>query len=367
MSADLVIDARWMKTGIGRYILALIKGLRQNAPALDIRCITNPQYVGRLSEFCDQIVLSKSGIYTIQEQIVLPWIARKSKAFYSPHYNVPLLWKNRLLVTIHDLNHLLDTTYGSTLKSRYYAKPLLQRAIDKADIIVTPSDYTKRMLQQHLDADPRRITVIPCPVSEDFSVLDKSESREVIRKHRGINGPFALFVGNVAPNKNIPTLLQAFAQLRRLRRDIPVLVMVARGAKRRLIIEKQVHELGLKDIVEWIEGIDNSLLARLYAAAEMTIVPSLQEGFGLPVIEAMACGTPVICSNAASLPEVAGEAALLFDPHSTDELVEVMMRLLDSVELQRALISSGIKRANRFSQESFALRQSHVVQRLLLS
>src|ERR1700748_2716297 len=163
MKDRMVLDARWFKTGIGRYTLALLKGLRDQHLEADVTCVTQPQYAELVSRFCDHVIISKPDIYTLQEQLVLPWIARDASAFYAPHYNIPILWKRKLLVTIHDLNHLLDATYSNTWKSQLYARPLLRLAVKMADIIVAPSNYTKKMLHQYLDVATDRVTVIPCP------------------------------------------------------------------------------------------------------------------------------------------------------------------------------------------------------------
>jgi len=366
MSNSLVVDARWLKTGIGRYTLSLMQDLRNSLPGLDIACITQPQYAEMLSGLCDRVIISKTGIYSLREQLLLPWLAREFSAFYAPHYNIPLFWDKKLLATIHDLNHLLDSSYRTSWKAQLYAKPVLKLAVEKADVIVTPSSYTKRMIQEHLYVEPDRITVIPCPVSEIFRVYDKSESRIAVAKNHGIVQPFILFVGNLAPNKNIPTLLNAFLRLRQLRQDAPLLVMVGEGKCREELLA-HASTLHVENAIVWLESLSDSLLARLYAAAVMTIMPSFEEGFGLPVVESMACGTPVICSKTASLPEIAEGAAIFFDPYSSEELAETICNLLDSSENQEKAINSGIKKAQVFSQKAFSERQALAIHQLLMT
>jgi alpha-1,3-rhamnosyl/mannosyltransferase len=275
------------------------------------------------------------------------------------------MWKHKLLVTIHDLNHLLDATYRNSWRSRIYAKPLLKLAVKMADVIVVPSNYTKTMLDRYLNVSPNRVTVISCPVSQDFYPKDKIQSRSNIRRDYGIRQPYLLFVGSMMPNKNVPLLLNAFSRLRHLRRDAPILVIVGGGGNRKREMQIYANTLGLQDAVVWLEDLSNASLAEMYSAALMTIMPSLEEGFGLPVIESMACGTPVICSEAASLPEVAGDASFFFSPHSSEHLTETIVRLMDSTDEQKKLIASGLARSRMYSQENFTLRQALVIRELL--
>lgn len=361
----MVLDARWLKTGIGRYTLSLLKGLRDKHLNIDVTCITQPQHAELVSCFCDRVIVSRPDIYTIQEQLVLPWIARQATAFYAPHYNVPIMWRHKLLVTIHDLNHLLDATYRNSWRSRLYAKPLLKIAVKTANVIVVPSNYTKTMLNRYLDVSSDRITVIPCPVSQEFYPKDKIQSRSNIERDYGIKQPYLLFVGSMVPNKNVPLLLSAFSRLRHLRRDAPILVVVGGSGNRKREMQIYANTLGLQDAVVWLEDLSNASLSELYSAALMTIMPSLEEGFGLPVIESMACGTPVICSEAASLPEVAGDASFFFSPHSLEHLTETIVRLMDSTDEQKRLIASGLSRSRMYSQENFVLRQASAIRELL--
>ncbi len=367
MSQGIVIDARWLKTGIGRYTLSLLKGLRPHLENVCLTCITQPQYVDLVSGLCQRLILCDATIYGLKEQFALPWLARDSSALYVPHYNIPVAWRRRLLVTIHDLNHLLDTTYRASWKSCLYARPLLRVAASNADVIITPSEYTKSMLSEHLKVEPGKISVIPGCVSSCFHRKEKQGARFTVAQELGITRPYLLFVGNCAPNKNVPLLLDSMAQLRSRRADAPLLVLAGNACQWKAQVQAHGRSLGLRDQIVWLERIPDVLLAELYAAAQMTVVPSFQEGFGLPVIESMACGTPVLCSQAASLPEVGGDAALYFSPHSCDQLTEKIERLMDSTATQETLIAAGLERSSLFSQQRFGERQAEVIQGLLLN
>jgi glycosyltransferase involved in cell wall biosynthesis len=157
------------------------------------------------------------------------------------------------------------------------------------------------------------------------------------------------------------------AQLRSKRAAAPLLVLAGNACQWKPQVQAYGRSLGLQDQIVWLEKISDVLLAELYAAALMTIVPSFEEGFGLPVIESMACGTPVLCSQAASLPEVGGDAALYFSPHSCEQLTEKIELLLDSTSTQETLIAAGLTRSSLFSQQRFGERQAAAIHRLLLN
>jgi glycosyltransferase involved in cell wall biosynthesis len=365
LTGALVIDARWLRTGIGRYTLSLLHGVRDKLRNIFLTCIAQPQDVEEVSAFCDRVLPCDVDIYGVREQLALPVLARTASAFYAPHYNIPVMWRRKLLVTIHDLNHLLDATYRGTWKSRLYAEPLLKLAVRKADVIVTPSAYTKAKLSQHLGVEPSRISVIPCCVASCFQSIEKKQARTSVAHKLAITQPYLLFVGNCAPNKNIPLLLDSVARLTRRRADAPVLLVAGNDSKWQPRMSDYARDLGIQGKVVWLGKLSDGLLAELYAAALMTIMPSFEEGFGLPVIESMACGTPVICSEAASLPEVAGDAALYFSPYSCEQLSDTIERVMDSTGIQEKLIAAGLARLSLFSPEGFAARQASAIYKLM--
>jgi glycosyltransferase involved in cell wall biosynthesis len=364
MRAELTIDARWLRTGIGRYTQSLLDGVRRNLqpsseaggdsglPEVRISCIAQARDLPRVEKLVDRVTLCDAGIYGLHEQLAVPWHARKADALYAPHYNIPLLWQGRLLVTIHDLTHLLSQSYARTRRSRWYARPMLRRAAERADVIVTPSEYTARCLEAEFAVERSRIRVIPCCVAPCFTFRDKQEARYQVSRNPGIQQPFVLFVGNGSANKNLQLLLKALGQLRERRADTPMLVVAGTAGP---------PQPG----VVWMNKLPDAILADLYSAALMTVMPSFEEGFGLPVIESMACGTPVLCSRSASLPEVGGNAALYFSPYSSEELASKMESVLDSSSLEKQLIEAGLERATSFSRKDFWRRQAAAIRAVL--
>ena len=347
--SQVVIDARWLRTGIGRYILNLLQELKQNLPHTLLTCITMPAHVQTVAPLCDQVIEMNCGIYSVMEQARLPLVAPGAAVFCAPHYNIPVFRTGPLVVTIHDLTHLIFPAYRSRLRTRLYAELMLRIACARAAHLVTPSHYTRRMLIDRVGADPDRISVVPCAVNEAFRPKVKSEAANEVRQCYRIPTPYILFVGSTAPHKNLITLLIAYQYLYAKRHDMPPLVLVLPGQTKKSQTDTRLLQLIAMPGVSCLHGVADSALASLYSAALMTIVPSFEEGFGLPVIESMACGTPVVCSRAASLPEMAGDSALYFAPDSAAELASTIEQLLDSDDLQRKLSIEGLSRAAVYS------------------
>jgi glycosyltransferase involved in cell wall biosynthesis len=365
MTPELTIDARWLKTGIGRYTNSLLSGLREHLPDVRLACIAQKQDLPAVSPFVDRVTVCNARIYGVREQLAVPRLAGKTSALYAPHYNVPVFWQGRLLVTIHDLNHLVDPGYRNTWRSHLYARPMLRRAISQAEIIVVPSRYTADRLDEVFSVEPSRVRVIPGCVAPCFQPRKKEAARARVLQNPGISRPFLLFVGSSAPNKNLKLLLTALCRLHQRRADIPLLVIAGRCGRHPSELQKLLHTLQRKNTLIWLDKLPDTTLANLYAAALMTVVPSLEEGFGLPVIESMACGTPVLCSRAASLPEVGGDAALYFSPYASEELERAIETVLDSTTLQQHLAGAGLARAAGFSAQDFSRRQAAAIRAVL--
>ena len=359
--SQVVIDARWLRTGIGRYILNLLQELKQNLPHTLLTCITMPAHVQTVAPLCDQVIEMNCGIYSVMEQARLPLVALGASVFCAPHYNIPVFRTGPLVVTIHDLTHLIFPGYRNRLRTRLYAELMLRIACARAAHVVTPSQYTRQMLIDRLGADPDRISVVPCAVNEAFRPKVKSEAASEVRQSHRIPTPYILFVGSAAPHKNLTTLLIAYQLLYAKHRDMPALVLVLPRKAESSQADAKLLQLISMPGVRCLHTVADDALASLYSAAVMTVVPSFEEGFGLPVIESMACGTPVICSRVASLPEIAGDNALYFAPDSADELASTIEQLLDSDDLQRKLAFKGLSRAADYSRSRAAAAYASVL------
>jgi glycosyltransferase involved in cell wall biosynthesis len=270
------------------------------------------------------------------------------------------------VLTVHDLIRLFDRDRASPLISRPNTRDRLYLRLDRAGIrraaaIVAPSQATKRDLVRHLEIPEERITVVHAGVDHDvFRPVEQRAFRE----------PYVLVVGSEHPRKNLATLFRAFARLKGDARfaDLKLVKVGSPGsgeAPFRAQTVRAVREAGVEDDVVFVGRREGDDLAACYSGAECFVLPSLYEGFGLPLVEAMACGCPVIVSNVTSLPEVAGGAALLVDPDDARELADAMDAVLTDRVLRADLRERGLARAAEFSWARAARETLAVYARVL--
>ncbi len=263
-----------------------------------------------------------------------------------------LVWRKpcRLVGTIHDLDtYHMPGKYG--LVRDKYMRWVGARCAGRLDHVVADSEFTKKDIVDFLGIDPGKITVAYPGIDTDvFKPRDRSECRRIVAEKYGFSAPFIFYVARLDhPGKNHVRLMEAF---KRLTEDFSLPHKLVFGGSKWFgweHIYAAVDRLSLSDRVAFAGFIPNDDLPLFHAAADMLVFPSLFEGFGFPILEAMACGTPVACSNAASLPEIAGDAALLFDPADTEQITQAMLKLLNDRELREDLISKGYRRAARFN------------------
>lgn len=363
----LAFDARAHATGIGRYTEQLLIGLRTSLPGVELWCVAHPAHGKKLAAYADRIIPSSAPMYSIEAQIAMPGLVEGATLLHCPHYDIPVLYSRRMSVTIHDVTHLLDPAFRNTLKSRIFAKSLLKLAIVKARRIITISQYSKRMILEHLGGNESKISVIHRYASPIFTPMPLLEAKRIVCGQLGLCRDYFLFVGSPKPHKNLPVLFEAFARQRSKHHRTHELVIIGKDKNNEPALRTLAVQLGIDQQVRWIESVSDELLRACYSAAEATILPSRQEGFGLPVIESMACGTPVICADAASLPEVAGGCALLFDPSSPEECSAQMSRIMDSSQLRSELREKGLKRACQFDAARAVAEHTQLFSELLAS
>jgi glycosyltransferase involved in cell wall biosynthesis len=361
----LTIDARVWKTGIGTYTLNLLAAIRAADPDVRVTSIARAEAVSALSALSHETRIVDIPIYTVREQLDVLAATRGCDLFHVPHYNIPVLYRGPLVVTIHDVAHVKLPPYRNSFKSKLYARPMLRTAGRKASRVIAVSHYTKREIAESLGITPEKIEVIHHGVACAYRAISKCEASERVFAEYKIRRPYLLYVGNLKPHKNLGLLFRALATLRGRGRSHHLLVLAGDDLRCRQSVLEMAKDLGLQDIVVHIPWAHGESLPYLYSAADALIMPSLSESFGLPLVEAMASGTPVISSTAAALPEIGGDAVVYFDPHSVEELIEGIERVLDSPSLQAELRTKGLKRAAKFTWEECARKHVEVYRSVL--
>jgi glycosyltransferase involved in cell wall biosynthesis len=249
------------------------------------------------------------------------------------------------VVSVHDLSYLAHPEWLSW-RVRFTLKKLVPRSVRAAARVIAISDFTKQDLVQRYGLSPEGIVVIPLAAGATFTPLPDAASRPL---PTGIREPFILAVGNLEPRKNLATLIDAFAELVRQHSFAGSLVIAGKAKYRGEEAGGAVVRLGLEGRVVFTGFIDDATLRLLYNRATLFVYPSLYEGFGLPLLEAMACGCPVVASNATAIPQTAGDAAILVDPTSVAALTAAMARVVGNPELARRLSFQGKAQSARFS------------------
>lgn len=285
---------------------------------------------------------------------------------HDPSGVVPLCaTRGRRVATIHDaIPYVYPETNTKLVWLLFHV--WLPIAVRRLHGIITVSHHSKRDIVRYLRVHPERVTVVPHGVDAHYRPMNPAHVRAVLERN-GIDGPYILYVSAVEPRKkrkNLPRLLEAFAQLRQWSKRWRLVIVGAVRKDYRPVFDT-VERLELTPHVQFTGFADEAELPALYGGADLFVLPSLYEGFGLPVLEAMACGTPVVTSNVSSLPEVAGDAALLVDPYDVDELADAMRRILADRDLAMELRCKGLARAETFSWERTARETIAVYERVL--
>lgn len=344
--------AAGVRTGIGRYLIEVLRAASQR----EVECIVYGDLKTRLP-----ITLPKVTLQTIDsrwtqwwDQVSLPLqLARdRISVFLSPYYKGPLYPPCPVVLTIHDLYFIRYPrkrwpAYGAltTRLARLYAS--------RAAAIIADSEYSKRSIVERLGVSPGKVTVIPVALGPEFKPEPFTHS---VATRYGIAPPYILYVGNFRLHKNLPRLIQAYSALSKSFRDIYQLVLAGYDQENVQELGDLVRALGLAHRVLFTGPIEDGHLPSLYSGCALFVLPSIEEGFGLPALEAMACGAPVAAANRAAIPEEVGDAAILFDPENVAAITEALSRILARDELRDALRHKGLVRAREFTPDRTAGR-----------
>jgi glycosyltransferase involved in cell wall biosynthesis len=275
--------------------------------------------------------------------------------FHAPHYVYPLLLPCPGVVTIHDCIHLRFPRQLPNPAAAVYARLMMRRAVRAADRVIAVSQATRADLIELVGADGGKIEVIPHGCDPFFFEPVSPEELDRVRRKHGLERPFLLSVTNIKPHKNLKRLLQAFGQLHR---DYPDLELVIAGGslQRHPDLEMVCAECAVGERVRSLGFLPKDELRALYKMAQIFVFPSLYEGFGLPPLEAMACGTAVVASRSSAIPEVVGHSGLLVNPFRVDAIAEAVRSLLENDSFRRALGAQGRRRAREFDWDEAARR-----------
>ena len=355
------IDARKLHDfGIGTYIRSLLRHLaridRTTEYVLFCRREDRPVLATLGENF--RPVPETAGNYSIAEQWKIPLAVRREGVtlFHAPHYVLPMLVSCKSIVTIHDCIHLMFPQYLPSRAAFHYANTSIRIAARRAARVLTVSESSKRDILRFVDIEPGKIDVIHNACDERFGIEPREEDVVRVRERFQLNDEFVLYAGNVKPHKNLERLIEAFHLVRDRGLDHLKLVLIGDDISRYVALRRAVHRHQLHKYVRFLGYLPEQTLAVMYRLAAVFVFPSLYEGFGLPPLEAMASGTPVVTSNVSSLPEVTGDAAVLVDPYDPKAIADGMYRVLTDESLRREMRRKGLERARHFSWEQSARR-----------
>lgn len=362
--------------GIGRYVRELVKALAHQQP-------DNYRYKLFVSGATSPALppLPNPDFRWQPTRLTPKWLARlwhrariplpveafvgSTALYHATDFTLPpTLPRTRTLLTVHDLSFVrVPEAASPSLKA--YLDAVVPRSVRRADHVLADSQATKDDLIELYQTPPDKITVLLSGVDHHFHQITDPASLLTMRiKYKLGDRPYILSVGTVQPRKNYIRLVQALHWLREHGYDLSLVIVGGKGWLDAPIYTT-IHDLNLTDYVHFTGFADEADLPALYSGAVCVALPSLYEGFGIPVLEGMACGVPVVTSNISSLPEVAGDAALTIDPYDLDALIASLVKLIDDTALRETLIARGLTRAAQFTWDASATHLRQVYTALL--
>jgi len=355
------IDARKLADfGIGSYVRNLVESIarRPEAQAYAFRVYVRGEDRAALPALPENFTLVEedSPGYSISELTRFAWRLLRDRLdlFHATHYVIPPLARARAVVTIHDIIHVLYPQFLPNRAALLYARVMIRRALKRADRILTVSYNSKRDLVDYFGIPPARIDVVYNGVAAQFRSDVPRVERERVAARYGLPRPYLLFLGGEKPHKNVRNVIRAFAQARRERALPHSLVLAGPMPRNRNRVEALIEALELGSSVRRPGVVPEEDLPGLFAGAEAFLYPTLYEGFGLPVIEAMACGVPVLTSSTSALQEVAGGYAYLVDPMDVPAIARGIVALATDPARRAEFADLGRRRARDFSWDRAA-------------
>src|SRR5579864_2238290 len=358
------IDARKLQDfGIGTYVRNLLRALADldtGSLALRYVLLVRPEDREQLADLPAnfELTVESAPVYSLRELATLSWQLWRQglDLYHATHYVLPAVLTPRVVVTIHDIIHLLYPEFLPNRMAFLYARRMIHRSLTRGDRIVAVSQNTRADLMQQFAMDGRKIEVIYNGVEDVFRRRLPDEEIERWLRSLGIARPYLLFVGNPKPHKNLDTVVQAYARARRLAPFEAPLICVGNRTGSEFKIRQRAEHLGLGDQVRLLGHVAHEILPAIYQGAALFLYPTLYEGFGLPVVEAMASGVAVITSNTSALKEIAQGYAHLVDPLDIPAMAKAIAQCVSDADHRAALARLGLRRAQDFRWERTAAK-----------
>lgn len=363
--ARIGIDARKVRDfGIGVYVSNVIRGLarieaeREDSAGNEYILFVRPED----RDFADDLppnfscVIERSPVYSLREIGMMSWRIWRSRLdlYHSTHYVLPAVVPCPTVVTIHDIIHLLYPGFLPSRSASLYAQRMFRHSVGRADRIIAVSKNTRSDVLDYFKTPEEKIEVVYNGVEDRFRRLLGAEEVRATLRDVGVEPPYLLFVGNPKPHKNLDRVIKAYAKARsRAGFEAPLVCVGARpGSDFKL--ERRARQLGVGDHIRLIGHVPASTLPALYQGASLFLYPTLYEGFGLPVVEAMASRVPVVTSNTSSLVEIAESYAELVNPMEVNEIAKAIERCMADPDHARRLAERAVKRAADFRWQTAA-------------
>lgn len=346
---NVIIDARMVKNelhGIARYTYEIVNRL---ADKVNIKLIVNDENTaGKLFKKVEFISM-RSGFLSMKEQFELPFVVdryRGDTIFHSPSIASSPFMRSASILTIHDLTPLKFPEFYSSIHKYYYSF-IVKPAAKRAKKILTVSEYSKMDIIKWLECDEDKVVVTYNGVEDRFRIIENKEKLLKVKKKYNLPDRFILYIGNMKPHKNVKNLVKS---MQHVNQDVKLVI----NGKPNGEIDIIIKEFNLQEKLQFIGYVDDEDLPAMYNLAELFLYPSLYEGFGLPPLEAMSCGCPVITSNTSSLPEVVGDTQIMVDPYDVFELGNAINLVLSNEDLRQKMIQKGLEQSKRFTWERTA-------------
>ena len=361
----IAIDARKLHDyGIGTYVRNLTHCLARRDDPDHYVLLCRPRdvdYVRSLGPRFEPLA-EQAANYSVREQLSIPLALSRARVdlFHAPHYVVSPLTRIPYVVTIHDCIHLRFPQYLPNRLAPLYARTMMRAAAKRAKRVLTVSEASKQDILHYLRIPADKVEVIYNALDTRLAASPTTEDMARVRERFQLTSPFILYAGNIKPHKNVDRLIEAYSILRRRGVLGVKLLIIGDEISKYPNLRRLVHRFQLHQHVRFLGFVPEATLSALYRLASVFVFPSLYEGFGLPPLEAMAAGAPVITSNVSSLPEVVGDAALLIDPMDAGAIADAMSRVLGEPDLRADLIRRGFDRIRAFSWERSVARVHEV-------